>query len=254
MNLLFSAIILVFSIAVYSVLRYFDVRTTRTLAEQLDFEKHEMNPLMVRLAKRYGVDRAFRMTWILFASAIGIGDVILNNLIPIGVPVFAYIFGSTHLLAAANNIEVAYTLNHSTKDEVEKRTMELAAELRSLSWGGRIKLVMERNAFTFVTAVFSLLIITDLYYAAPIAKVTGLSFLAVTMPIAGTIVLISLLLYFPSVALGLILMSNRLARLGGNPPPAKAEGLELDVTVVERALQIAKLNGSKTIVLQVQEG
>ena len=115
-----------------------------------------------------------------------------------------------------------------------------------------LKLLMERNASTFLTAVYSLVIIVDLYYAPIIAKVTGLSFLTITMPNAGNVALIALLLYFPSVALGLILMSNRLAKL----PPAnvhtEAEGFKVDIGVVERALDEAKRNRADTIIFRIE--
>ena len=251
MNLIVAGIIFALSLTAYSSMRYFDVRTTRELAEQLDLERHEINPLMVRLAKRFGLDGAFRITWVLFAVPIGIADVLLNAYISVNLPVFAFIFGFTHLLAAANNVEVAYTLKHSSVEEVEARTTELAAELKALSPVGRVKLILERNAHTFVTAVFSLVIIIDLYYANIIANITGLSFLAITMPNAGTVTLIALLLYFPSVALGLVIMSNRLARLPSTTAAKKAEGLEIDVKIAEAALAIAKKNGSNTILLQI---
>ena len=254
MNIVVAVIIFAFSICAYSLMRHFDVKSTRVLAAKLDLEKHEMNPLMVRLAKRFGIDSAFKITWAIFAIPIAIADVILNSVWSVNLPVFAFVFGFTHLLAAANNIEIAYTVRHSTTEEVERRTMDLAAELRALNWTGRMKLLMERNAFTFLTAVYSLIIIIDLYYAGVIANITGLSYLTVAMPNAGNVALLSLLIYFTSVAIGLYLMSNRLAKMPPEKTVARPQGFEVDIGIVEEGLQLARSRSATTVLFQIDQG
>jgi len=43
------------SFFVYSLLRYFDEKSTRKLAKRLDLQKHEVNPLLTFLARRWSI-------------------------------------------------------------------------------------------------------------------------------------------------------------------------------------------------------
>ncbi|HMB66855.1 MAG TPA: hypothetical protein VKM96_02775 [Candidatus Bathyarchaeia archaeon] len=66
------ALLFIESFAVYSLLRYLDVKSTKKLAQRLDLQKHEVNPLLTMLAKRWGINTAFRITWLVMASGIAL--------------------------------------------------------------------------------------------------------------------------------------------------------------------------------------
>src|SRR3989442_169658 len=82
------------SFAVYSLLRYFDEKSTRTLAKRLDLQKHEVNPLLTFLARRWSLNAAFRTTWLVIASGIAAADTFLGITVSWGIPAVAFFFGT----------------------------------------------------------------------------------------------------------------------------------------------------------------
>src|SRR6266702_8736923 len=85
------------SFVTYSGLRHFDQGSTRLVAERVDIQKHEINPLLTRLARRWGLANAFRITWFMFATGVATMDALLNTLVSFGVPAVALLFGSVHV-------------------------------------------------------------------------------------------------------------------------------------------------------------
>src|SRR5437016_14066056 len=62
------------SFVVYSLLRYPDEKSTKKLAQRVDLQKHEVNPLLTLLARKWSLNAAFRVTWVLTASIIAAVD------------------------------------------------------------------------------------------------------------------------------------------------------------------------------------
>src|SRR5881397_1174625 len=150
------ALLFIESFAAYSLLRYFDVKSTKKLARRLDFQKHEVNPLLTMLARRWGLNAAFRITWLVMASGIASIDTFLGTLVSVGIPAAAFFFGTNHLLAAASNIQTDYLTRSMSREEIEAQTYKFARDLSSLSWKGRWTLLTKRYAFTFAGAIISL--------------------------------------------------------------------------------------------------
>src|SRR5207245_7837743 len=120
-----TAIVFAESFTVYSLLRQFDVRSTRKLAERIDLQKHEVNPLLTFLTKRLSLNTAFRATWVLTASAIALSDTYLNTVVSWGVPAIAFIFGTIHLLAAASKTEPGKRTGNTIPPESEAPTHKI---------------------------------------------------------------------------------------------------------------------------------
>ena len=94
----------VVSFATYSILRHFDVDSTKAFSKYLDMEKHEVNPLVNWLLKRgLSLNRSFTVMLFLFGVPIALGDAMLNTYLALGVPLFAWLFGCLHVIASANN-------------------------------------------------------------------------------------------------------------------------------------------------------
>src|SRR2546427_10409445 len=86
------------SFILYSFLRYFDEKSTRKLAERLDLQKHEVNPFLTLLTRRWGLNKAFQTTWLLAATGIASADTFLGFTISWGIPAVALLFGTVHLV------------------------------------------------------------------------------------------------------------------------------------------------------------
>ena len=64
------------------------------------------------------MDKAFWITYFVFAVGIGLIDVTLSTLATFGFPAAAYLFGLLHVLAAANNLEMDYDTRGLTKEQI----------------------------------------------------------------------------------------------------------------------------------------
>lgn len=249
-------IVFVESFVLYSLLRYFDVNSTKKLAERLDIQKHEINQLLTLLARRWGLGKAFRTTWILTASSIALADALLSGTVNWGVPVIALLTGTVHLLAAGSNTELEYRTRGMSREEIEAETYEFAKQLSELAWKGRLSLLTERYAFYFVVTIISLASILLSAFSDSIAALTRSSNTGAAMSNMALVSTWALLLFFPAVFLGTILWSRRLVKFyntGKLNGPADMGGqiVELPVSIVEQALSLAKSNQTSTISLQL---
>src|SRR2546422_1132795 len=166
-NLTPSIITFVFSFFAYSMLRYLDQSSTKRLARRLDIQKHELNPLLTWLARKWGLDRAFWITYLVFAIGIAMVDVFLNTVATFGFPAAAYLFGLMHVLAAANNLELDYETRGMTKGQIESGTFGFVEELSGLSLRKGLSLLIEKYAFTFIAALLSFIAVVSIALGDP---------------------------------------------------------------------------------------
>jgi hypothetical protein len=253
---LVSAWLFVESFSAYSFLRYFDVRSTKRLGQRLDIAKHEVNPLLTLLGRKWGFKAAFRITWVLAASVIAAADTFLGITVSTGIPAAAFFFGTMHLLAAASNTQLDYQTRNLSREEIDAGTYKFVRNLVALDRMGRWGQLLRRYAFTFALTVVSLAVIFLYVSSNLISSTIGLSNLAAAMSNAATVEIVALLLFFPSIFFGTVNWSRRLIKsykLGRLTPVTITGGkyVEIPVSVAEEALSVAKSNGSSTLRLQI---
>ncbi len=250
------ALIFAESFAVYSLLRYYDEKSTKKLARRLDLQKHEANPLLTLLAKRWSLNAAFRTTWLLTASGIAAADTFLGITVSWGIPAIAFFFGTVHLLAAASNIQLDHRTRNMSREEIEAETYEFARSLSALDWKGRWTLLTERYAFTFVVTIISLAAIFLYLFSSAISSITGFSNVGAAMSNMALVEIGAVLIFFPSMFLGTVIWSRRLTKfysLGklGGPAGLGGKYVEIPVSIAEEAVSMAKSKNASTIRLQL---
>ncbi len=244
------------SFVLYSLLRYFDVKSTRKLAERLDLQKHEANPLLTLLARRWGLERAFLTTWLVTASGIAVADTFLNITVSWGIPAIALLLGTSHLLAAASNMELEYRTRNMSREQIEAETFRLAEQLSGLDWKRRLSFVTERSAFNAVVTAISLSIIFLYTLSDQVATITRSLNAGAVMTNMALVQVAALLLFFPAIFVGNVFWSRRLVKLyhsGGfeKPHETKQQYVDIPISIVEQALGLAKSNNATSIKLQL---
>jgi hypothetical protein len=230
----------------YSLFRSFDQASTKRLAEKIDLQKHEINPLLTRLSKKWGLAWAFRITWVVFAGAIATLDALLNTIGNFGIPALAVLFGSVHLLAAANNIELEYRMKGSSKDQIEGETLRFAQMLSGLDWWSRTKLLTERYAFNFIAAALSLMIYISIVYSDLIGKLSHSIINGNALYNMGMFELFGFLMFFPTLFFGTILLSRRLVKsykkgeFGTVITQSNPMSVDVPAAIIEEALAAAR--------------
>src|SRR5437879_10533978 len=251
-----SILTFVFSFFAYSMLRYLDQSSTKRLARRLDIQKHEINPLLTWLTRKWGLDKAFWITYFVFAVGIGLIDVTLNTLATFGFPAAAYLFGLLHVLAAANNLELDYDTRGLTKEQIESGTFQFVEELSGLSLKKSLGLLAEKYAFTVIASVLSFIAILSIALGDPVSKLVGRPYLGAVMFQMALVLLFSIPFFYSALMVGLLLWSRRLVRMYRkgqlpNPNSGLDRHIDLDVSVVEEALVVARANNTSTIRIEV---
>jgi len=244
------------SFSVYSLLRYFDEKSTRKLAKRLDLQKHEVNPLLTFLARTWSLNTAFRTTWLVIASGIAAADTFLGITVSWGIPAVAFFFGTVHILAAASNTQLDYRTKDMSREEIDAETYKFARSLSILDWKGRWTLFTGRYAFTFIVTIISLIAIFLYLLSSTIASTTGFSNVGAAMSNMATVEIGAILLFFPSVFFGTIAWSRRLTKSYRSgklvePTSSAAHYVEIPISIAEEALNIAKSKQASTIRLEI---
>lgn len=235
--------------AFYSVLRYIDVWSTRLATTELNFEMHEVNPLVVPFVKKMGFKKAMIVTWLLFAIPISIVDIMVVYPL-IGFPMLWVMFGLLHILAAANNIQVYFQTKTIGADNVELNTRNLVRKLRSLSTLGKITHLMKLNFFNLCLAIYGLAALTltsMLLNSLVISFKEPTSFLLVIVP---PVMILDLVLFFPVIVFGSIIISYRQLKIFNNKDISSEENgryVSIPRDVLHKALVEAEKNGADFI-------
>ena len=198
----------------YSLFRYFDYESTKLCLSLLDIERHEINPLVVRLSRKLGFKTAFLITWPLFAIPIAIIDslVFLDML---GAPVLAFLFGFAHILASMSNMGLYFQVREFGVDTIEYNSQLTIDKLKKLSLIGKLKHLTKINFFNTVLSIYGMLIVSALWYSVVTNSQYYLS-LGITMNL-------SLLMFFPAITFGMILISFRRLKFREYLKPITAE-------------------------------
>lgn len=259
MDIPYVAAIFVLSFLTYTILRQFDERSTENLAKVIDLQKHEVNPTITWLARRMGLKKAMRLTWLVIALSVATADAYVNSSFPYGVPIFALVIGFGHVLAAANNKHVSYVVQKLGVEEFEREHDRRMQELAELTFWGKMRQIFRSDP----ASVLMLVAVVPLVAAMGYAMVATELFTVVTspyklliMPInAALCFVIAMLVIQPAFALAPLIISRRY-KPSGNGAVDDAQGansvsIEVPVQVVIKALESAQKNGESAVKITI---
>jgi len=260
MDIPYVAAIFVLSFVTYTVLRQFDERSTEQLAEVIDLQKHEVNPTITWLARRMGLKKAMRLTWLIIAISVASADAYVNISFPYGVPIFALVIGFGHVLAAANNKHVAYVVDKIGVEEFEREHDKRMRELAKLPFWGKMRQISRSDPASVLMLVAVIPLVAALGYAmvaTELFTVVTSPFKLLIMPInAALCFVIAMLVIQPAFALAPLIISRRYS---GKSDGAESQAnqsnstvsIEVPVTVVVKALESAQKNGESAVKISI---
>lgn len=249
-------LIFAISFAVYSGFRYVDIVSTAYVLRHLDLELHEVNPLIVPLAKKTGFKKAMVSLWLLFAVPIGLGDAFI--IYPtLGYPALSYMLGIFHLLAAANNVQIYFQVQIVGAENVRQNTLNQIRTLKRLSLWRKVIYLVKMNFFEiFMSAYgfFALVLLSQLLTTLVLSfsEPTSLSLLFVP-----SIMILDLIWFFPVSVLGSIIISRRRLRLIENMETLSGDPrrqMTIPVGILREAIDKADRSGADYVRIFLPEG
>lgn len=260
MDVPYVAAIFVLSFLTYTILRQFDERSTEKLAKVIDLQKHEVNPTITWLARRMGLKKAMRLTWLVIAFSVATADAYVNASFPYGVPIFALVIGFGHVLAAANNKHVAYVVEKMGVEEFEREHDKRMRELAKLTFWGKMRQIFRSDP----ASVLMLVAVVPLVAAMGYSMVATELFTVVTSPYKLLIIpinaalcfVIAMLVIQPAFALAPLIISRRYSGKSGSDGSHmdQANGtvsIEVPVPVVVKALESAQKDGETVVKISI---
>ena len=264
MNPLLVVVVFALSFIIYTILRDFDVKSTLQLADIIDLQKHEVNPTITWLARRMDLKQAMRLTWFAIGIPVAAADAYVNQAFPYGVPIYALIFGFSHVLAAANNKRVAFAVSKMGVEEFEREHDQQMQEMAKLNLAGRLRLIFRSNPRSILMLVLALPLVAALGYAMVATElftvvVSHDLLLVIPLNIAFCLIIATLIIE-PAFALAPLILSRRYR---GSPTGGVSEGqakpettvnIQVPVSVVMQALEAARKNGEAAVKIAIPVG
>lgn len=210
------------SFTLYSILRLFDVLSTKLCLAKLDPKMHEVNPIVAPLIKRIGFNKTMFVTWVPIAAFIGYIDA--QFAYPeIGTTIFWLFFGLFHLIACANNLQVYFQIKTFGVEVFENNTRQILRMLKKLSFPKKLIFLMKANFLNLFFAIYGILALAlftillgslNIYSTGPIPALLALG---------PPIMIVDLILFFPIMVFGSLLISFRRLRLADDDFVQKGE-------------------------------
>jgi hypothetical protein len=242
------------SIALYSLLRTFDVWSTKLCLARLDPEMHEVNPVIAPLVKKFGFNKTMLVAWVPIAIAIGFVDAFYAYPL-IGIPFLWLLFGLFHLIAAANNVQLYYQTETFGSEVIEENTRRIITMLKTLSTFRKITFLVKTNILNlFFTlygigalVLFSILLGSlNIYLRAPIP---------VLLVVGPPIMVLDLIMFFPVMIFGSLIISMRRLTMDDEHILAQEPRSFIIVSVefMETILHEAREKGANCIQLRIPD-
>lgn len=239
-----------YSLATYSCFQFFDFYSTKLALSKLDVEKHEINPLLVFLNKRIGINASFLIMWLLIANSVAAFDALcIQNLL--GFTFACYFFGMFHMLAFFNNLQIHFETQFVGPENFERNTEFLIRELRKRSLFGKVTLLVKLNLFNVFLSAFGLV--------ALILSIQLLNFLQFRLvePVSAFLLyfppmmILVLIFFFPFKVLGMFIICSRRLYLSKSSDSDSQDDyvtrVSLPLDILESALKDAKANNAKYV-------
>lgn len=255
----------VLSFSIYTLLRHFDVDSTKAFAKYLDMEKHEVNPLINWLLKRgWPLERSFNVMLFLFGIPIALGDAVLNTL-AMGVPLFAWLFGCVHIVASVNNYGYLPKLEHMNSDEireVEANMFAFSKQFCEANLRKKIELLWDREGLELSMTILSVIAFASIYYSTYVVGLVSVELLffnygptILSLFNMGWILAFVLLSFYPMKVMASIIMAYRyknlskviLTKVEVQNRPQLSGWVDIPVDQLKNALKIAEENKSNIV-------
>jgi len=207
------------SVVLYSIFRYFDVKSTKLCLAKLDPTLHEVNPIAAPLFRKMSFDKAMVLMWIPTALAIGLADTFIVAPI-VGIPILWLFFGLFHVFATANNLQVYSRVKQFGAETIEEDTKQLMRKLKSLSKFKRITYLSQMNGLNLFFSLYGIVTLLLFWRLFPLVNVTFRAPIPVLFLLAPIIMIVDFIAFFPTMTFGSLLISLR--RI---PPDAKLDDL-----------------------------
>ena len=259
------ALTFVLSFTFYTLLRSFDVASTKAFAKYLDMDKHEVNPLINWLLKRgWSLDRSFNFMLFLFGVPIAIGDAALNTYLALGVPLFAWLMGCFHLVASINNYGYLPKLEKMKPEEIretEANEFIFAIDFHDANLKKKIEMLWGKDGFVLNMTLLSVIAFASIYYtidAVGLVPIEMLFFnrgyLILSLFNMGWILAFVLIAYYPMRAISTIVMIYRYYNLSKSTVNlnlqqnlSSAGWIDLPVEDLKKAVKLAEENLSTSV-------
>ena len=265
LNLLFALTFAV-SFATYSLLRRFDVASTKAFSKYLDMEKHEVNPLINWLLRRgLSLDQSFTVMLFLVGIPIAMGDAELNTYVALGIPLFAWFLGCFHVVASANNYGYLPKLEHMSPKEIREVEADMFAfgmEFGKANLRKKLTLLWNRKGFDLSMTLLAIIAFAFIYCSTAVVGLVQIEtlffkhgFYVLSFFNMGWILALALLAYYPLKVMAEITMAYRYYHLS-NGMVTQVEiqdelpsGGWIDVPVdhLKNAIKVAEANNSKVV-------
>jgi len=239
-----------YSLVTYSCFQFLDMWSTKMALSKLDIEKHEINPLLVKLKKRFGFNVSLFLMWALIANSVALFDALLIQSV-FGLILLCYFFGLFHLLAVFNNLQIYFEVQFVGAETFEQNTEFLIQELAKQSPLGKIAMLLRLNLFNVFLSIFgvvTLFLSTQLLSVLQFRLTEPISLFLFYFP---PMMILVLIMFFPMRVFGMFLIYRR--RLGqsksnnGRAQDNHSPMISLPVSVLESALNNAKANNAEYV-------
>jgi len=242
------------SVTLYSLLRTFDVWSTKLCLARLNPEMHEVNPVVVPLIRKMGFNKTMLVTWIPLAIAIGFVDALYAYPL-IGIPALWLVFGLFHLIAAANNIQLYYQTKIFGVEVIEENTKRIIRMLKTMSTFSKITFLLKTNIlnlFFTIYGIVALILFSILLSSLNIYPIAPIPILLVVGP---PIMVLDLIMFFPVMIFGSLIISLRRLRMNSEHilDQESRNFIILSVEFVEAILYEAREKGANCIQLPLLE-
>jgi len=236
----------VYSLVLYSCLRYFDVWSTKLCLNVLDPEMHEVNPIIAPLVKKIGFNKTMIVTWLPFAVPIALIDVLYFYPI-VGIPILWLLFGLFHLIAAANNTQIHFQTKIFGAEVVEENTRRVVRILKELPLMRKITFLAKMNFLNLFLAFYGVAALTLLGILLSATDISIRHPIPILLAVGPPIMILDLIIFFPTIVFGSIMISFRRLRLVNRKdvrPEQNQKYLTVAVQCLQRALTEAHTNNA----------
>lgn len=241
--------VFIYSFIAYSLLRYFDVWSTKLCLAKLDPEIHEANPIVAPLLKKIGFDKTMLLTWLLFAIPIGLADALYVD--PVTTfPILWLFFGLFHVMAAANNLQIHFQMKIFGAEIVKENTMRIIKILKGLSFSGKVAFLVKTNFLNVFFALYAVATLTFLSILLTAIDITIKRPIPVLLAIGPPIMILDLIMFFPAIVFGSLMISLRRLRIANRKNlhlGRDQKYLTVSVECLEKALREAQANGADCV-------
>lgn len=241
------------SSTLYSVLRLFDVMSTKLCLAKLDPEMHEVNPIVAPLVKRIGFYKTMFVTWLPFAVVIGYIDA--EFAYPaIGIPIFWLLFGLFHLIASANNLQVYFQIKTFGAQAIENNTRQTLRMLKKLSFPKKLIFLMKANFLNLFFAIYGIVALTLFMILLGTLNIYSKGPIPTLLALGPPIMIVDLILFFPIMVFGSLLISLRRLRLADDDFVLGGEdSVTITVELLETVLNEARGNGASCVQFPIRK-